>query len=288
MTYDSALRQVGEFGTYQKRLYVLLCLPFITCAMQVMVTVFILGVPDHRCAVSENDTFAIQSPQHQLMVNRSVPPGEFPLLSPYSKCNLYSYHSNNDSNPEDSRFIRKCSKWVYEKTDFHSTFVTEDDLVCHKKSYVTHTVMSFMAGFMVGALVSGVVADSLGRKKGLLLSLALHIIPNIIVTFATDLLTFMCLRFLAGASVGGLLAVSFTMIMELVGPSYRMMAGIALEQFWAVGALILALLAYLIRDWRYLNLAVSLPALLFIPYICIIPESSRWLLSRGDSGIMHI
>jgi hypothetical protein len=78
-----------------------------------------------RCAVSENDTFAIQSPQHELLINRSVPPSEFPLLSTYSKCNLYSYHSNNDSNPEDSRFIRKCSKWVYEQTDFHSTFVTE-------------------------------------------------------------------------------------------------------------------------------------------------------------------
>ena len=56
-------------------------------------------------------------------------------------------------------------------------------------------------------------------------------------------------------------------VMELVGPSYRMIAGIALELFWACGAIVLALLAYLIRDWRYLNLAVSLPALLFIPYV---------------------
>ncbi|XP_078309925.1 organic cation transporter protein-like isoform X2 [Crassostrea virginica] len=141
--------------------------------------------------------------------------------------------------------------------------------------------MSFMASFMVGAFSAGVVADSLGRKKGLLLSLVLHIVPNIAVTFTSDLLSFMCLRFLSGASVGGLLAVTFTMIMELVGPSYRMIAGIALELFWACGAIVLALLAYLIRDWRYLNLAVSLPALLFIPYVCIIPESSRWLLTKG-------
>lgn len=51
----------------------------------------------------------------------------------------------------------------------------------------------------------------LGRKKGLLMSLALHIVPNIAVSFVGDLLTFMCLRFLSGASVGGLLAVTFTM-----------------------------------------------------------------------------
>lgn len=281
MTYDSALRQVGEFGTYQRRVYVLLCLPIITSAMQVMVTVFILGVPQHRCSISDNDTYKIQGTGHETMINRSVPPSALSLSSPYSQCDLYSYHSDNQSSIEDSSFMRKCSKWVYDKTDFLSTFVTEIDLVCHKKSYVTHTVMSFMAGFMVGAFVSGIVADAFGRKKGLLLSLALHIIPNIVVTFVSDLLTFMCLRFLSGASVGGLLAVSFTMIMELVGPSYRMMSGIALEFFWAFGAVVLALLAYLIREWRYLNLAVSVPALLFIPYICIIPESSRWLLTKG-------
>ena len=43
-------------------------------------------------------------------------------------------------------------------TGFFLFFQT--DLVCHKKSYVTHTVMSFMAGFMVGAFAAGVVADS--------------------------------------------------------------------------------------------------------------------------------
>nr|XP_022288014.1 organic cation transporter protein-like isoform X1 [Crassostrea virginica] len=279
MTYDRALRQVGEFGRYQRRIYLLLCLPIFTSAMQVMVTVFILGTPKHRCAISENDTYAIQGPAHQRLVNLSVPPAEAPLT--YSQCDLYSYHSDNESDPVHSSFVRKCSRWVYDQTDFLTTFVTETDLVCHKKSYVTHTVMSFMAGFMVGAFAAGVVADSLGRKKGLLLSLVLHILPNIVVTFTSDLLSFMCLRFLSGASVGGLLAVTFTMIMELVGPSYRMIAGIALELFWACGAIVLALLAYLIRDWRYLNLAVSLPALLFIPYVCIIPESSRWLLTKG-------
>lgn len=48
MTYDRALRQVGEFGRYQRRIYLLLCLPIFTSAMQVMVTVFILGTPKHR------------------------------------------------------------------------------------------------------------------------------------------------------------------------------------------------------------------------------------------------
>ena len=72
---------------------------------------------------------------------------------------------------------------------------------------------------------------------------------------------------LINQSINQSIAILLVSVMELVGPSYRMIAGIALELFWACGAIVLALLAYLIRDWRYLNLAVSLPALLFIPYV---------------------
>ena len=74
--------------------------------------------------------------------------------------------------------------------------------------------------------------------------------------------------------------------MELVGPSYRMIAGIALELFWACGAIVLALLAYLIRDWRYLNLAVSLPALLFIPYVWWVALTSYVLLPTVYNNTM--
>ena len=76
-----------------------------------------------RCAISENDTYAIQGPAHQRLVNLSVPPADTPLT--YSQCDLYSYHSDNESDPVHSSFVRKCSRWVYDQTDFLSTFVTE-------------------------------------------------------------------------------------------------------------------------------------------------------------------
>ncbi len=40
-------------------------------------------------------------------------------------------------------------------------------------------------------------------------------------------------------------------------------------------------LAYLLRDWRHLQLAITLPSLLTIPLWWVIPESARWLMSRG-------
>ena len=55
--------------------------------------------------------------------------------------------------------------------------------------------------------------------------------------------------------------------LEFVGPRKRMWAGIVIELFWACGTLLLALLAYFIRDWRTLSLVVSAPTVLFVVYI---------------------
>jgi OCT family organic cation transporter-like MFS transporter 4/5 len=44
---------------------------------------------------------------------------------------------------------------------------------------------------------------------------------------------------------------------ELVGPDKRIWAGIIFEFFWAAGEMLLALGAYFIRNWKYLNLVVS-------------------------------
>lgn len=54
--------------------------------------------------------------------------------------------------------------------------------------------------------------------------------------------------------------------MELVGPSKRMFVGIVVEIFWAAGVMILGGIAYFIRDWNYLQMAVSFPTLLLFSY----------------------
>ena len=48
MHYDDAFRHIGEFGRYQKFLYLLICLPQMFSGIQTFLPVFILHVPDHR------------------------------------------------------------------------------------------------------------------------------------------------------------------------------------------------------------------------------------------------
>ena len=54
--------------------------------------------------------------------------------------------------------------------------------------------------------------------------------------------------------------------MEIVGKSKRTFAGIVFEYFFALGQLVLVLMAYLIRDWRTLAWVAILPTIPFLSY----------------------
>nr|KAG5711087.1 hypothetical protein BaRGS_004731 [Batillaria attramentaria] len=69
--------------------------------------------------------------------------------------------------------------------------------------------------------------------------------------------------------------------LELVGPSKRRWTGYGVMAFWSLGMIILAPIAFFIRDWHYLQLATSLLPLPLLSYWWLIPESPRWLLSKG-------
>lgn len=60
---------------------------------------------------------------------------------------------------------------------------------------------------------------------------------------------------------------------EWTGSKQRMLAGIITDYFFGFGYILLAGVAYLIRDWRKLQLAISAPSFLFIVYIWWVSSS---------------
>ncbi|KAB7506790.1 Organic cation transporter protein [Armadillidium nasatum] len=82
------------------------------------------------------------------------------------------------------------------------------------------------------------------------------------------------------ASVG-LFQTAFILGLEFVGPSKRVMFGVIGEFFFAFGEIILGLMAWGIRSWRMLQLVISAPVTCFVFYYWIVPESIRWLQTKG-------
>ncbi|XP_072036909.1 organic cation transporter protein-like isoform X2 [Amphiura filiformis] len=68
---------------------------------------------------------------------------------------------------------------------------------------------------------------------------------------------------------------------EFVGPSKRILVCVVGYLFSTLGSMSLALLAFLIRKWRILQFVVSAPSSILCFFIIFIPESARWLISRG-------
>ena len=54
--------------------------------------------------------------------------------------------------------------------------------------------------------------------------------------------------------------------MEIVGPSRRTVTGIGINIWYALGTVFVTPLAYYIRNWTYLVVALAAPSFLILPY----------------------
>nr|CAD7588640.1 unnamed protein product [Timema genevievae] len=104
---------------------------------------------------------------------------------------------------------------------------------------------------------------------------------GLLASVAPEYVSFMIARMVIGATTSGVFLVAYVIAMEMVGPNKRLFAGVVCQFFFTAGYILTALIAYFIDDWRMLQVALSLPGIVFISYWWFVPESARWLLSQG-------
>jgi OCT family organic cation transporter-like MFS transporter 4/5 len=71
------------------------------------------------------------------------------------------------------------------------------------------------------------------------------------------------------------------LVTEICGPHYRTYFGILTQFPFGWGAALLPVIAYFIRAWKSLQLAISIPCVLLGIFYWTIPESPRWLVAEG-------
>lgn len=69
--------------------------------------------------------------------------------------------------------------------------------------------------------------------------------------------------------------------MELSTSAYTNLIGTLALVAFAVGQVVVTALAYFCRDWLLLKWAIILYMLIIVPYLFFVPESPRWLLTKG-------
>ncbi|XP_037304945.2 solute carrier family 22 member 13 isoform X2 [Pungitius pungitius] len=270
MNFDGILCLIGGFGKFQKILFVWICLPQIFLAFHMLVSVFTGAVPPHLCLSSGGGA----PPPADFNFSRVAAVG----VRRDGSCAPPSNHSGAaaDGHPGGG-----CQGgWEYSTETFQSTTVTEWDLVCDSASMNNMGSSVYMFGLLVGAVAYGSLADKYGRRIIILINLAVQAVFGVGAAFAPNFYVYIAVRFVVGTSISGVIMNAFVLGTEWTGPKQRMLAGIITDYFFGFGYILLAGVAYLIRDWRKLQLAISAPGILFVSYIWLLPESARWLMAN--------
>ncbi|KMZ03226.1 organic cation transporter protein isoform X1 [Drosophila simulans] len=195
-----------------------------------------------------------------------------------------TYENNQLINwPENATNLGYRQCWHFEFSDEDGsakTLVQEFDLVCGR-DILSLVETCFLVGAAAGAVLSGWISDRFGRRHTLMAFVTIQSVFGGILAFSTSVAMFMSLRVIIGFASMTVTVVSFVLVVELVSGKWRTIIGILNILPVAISYVLSAGLAYLIRDWRHLQLAISWPWLIMLSIWFWLPESPRWLLAQG-------
>ncbi|XP_056262624.1 solute carrier family 22 member 6 [Pseudoliparis swirei] len=281
MAFGDLLEQVGGNGRFQVLHVTLLCIPVVMLASHNLLQNFVAAVPHHYCSAHANSSRPHLSAEETLLVSVPLDPKGKP-----ERCRRYAapqwdlLTTNGTPVTEDTLDVdlQGCADgWSYNMTDMSSTIISEWDLVCDQRSLKQMGQTVYMGGVLVGALVFGGLSDRYGRRILLLISNLLMAVSGTCVAFSTSFPLFCLFRFGCGMALSGLGLNTFSLILEWIPTRLRTVVGAITGYSYTLGQLLLALIAYYVRDWRWLTLAVSCPFYVFFLIAWWFHESSRWL-----------
>lgn len=120
-----------------------------------------------------------------------------------------------------------------------------------------------MGGLFIGALISGQIGDIVGRRITYFLSVIIVMAGNLAAAFSINWQMFAAFRFCIGMGCGWYLTVFGAFIAELTPKRWRSV--VLSVPTWAFGTMSMGLVAWLIHDWKYIQIAT---AIFCLPWIC--------------------
>ncbi|XP_077915261.1 solute carrier family 22 member 12 isoform X1 [Halichoerus grypus] len=290
MAFSELLDQVGGLGRFQVLQMVALVVPIVWLTTQSMLENFSAAVPSHRCWVPLLDNSTAQAsvpgalgPKDLLTV--SIPPG--PNHEPH-QCRRFRQPQWQllDPNATATNWSEAATEpcmdgWVYDYSTFTSTIVAKWDLVCDSHALKPMAQSIYLSGILVGAAVCGHISDRFGRRLVLTWNYLQMAVSGTAAAFAPTFPVYCLFRFLAAFGVAGVMMNTGTLLMEWTSARARALAMTLNSLGFSFGQVLMAAVAYGVRDWALLQLVVSAPFFLCFVYSWWLAESARWLLITG-------
>ncbi|WP_285062165.1 MFS transporter [Frigoribacterium sp. ME-P-080] len=149
-------------------------------------------------------------------------------------------------------------------------------------------------GGLIGRLLAGYLADKYGRRFSLGLNLLIYTLGGLLIAVAMNYEWLLVSRLIVGIGIGGEFMIGIVMLSEMVATKFRgtaigminVGAG-GLGNFISYGLFLLLLGPLEVSlggpdvVWRWTFVILAVPALLVVLYRRRLPETPRFLLSKG-------
>jgi len=145
-------------------------------------------------------------------------------------------------------------------------------------------ISSGYVGQLFGAVIFGSLAEKIGRLKTLFITIVLFTSMDIACLFAWSGVSMMAFRFFQGVGTGGEVPVASAYINEFIGAEKRGRFFLLYEVIFPIGLMFAGMAGYFlvpIYGWKAMFIVGLIPSVLTIPLRWFMPESPRWLASKG-------
>jgi MFS transporter, putative metabolite:H+ symporter len=139
-------------------------------------------------------------------------------------------------------------------------------------------------GQLFGAVLFGSLAEKIGRLKTLFITIILFVSMDISCLFAWSGVSMMAFRFFQGVGTGGEVPVASAYINEFIGAEKRGRFFLLYEVIFPIGLMFAGMVGFFlvpVYGWRAMFIVGLIPSVLTIPLRWFMPESPRWLASKG-------
>jgi len=136
----------------------------------------------------------------------------------------------------------------------------------------------------IGAFIFGRLGDRFGRRIPLMIDITFYSLMGLLTAFSPNYTVFLIFRALYGIGMGGEWGLGASLAMESLPAKARGLASGILQQGYAFGFLLAAIVYWLVFPhfgWRALFVVGALPALLVIYIRLHVPESPIWEKQKG-------
>lgn len=300
---DLLIREIGPFGKYQLINYLLLCFAIGWTTMYTLTYVFTAGDVSYRCQIPACDANrSMLDPTTSAYLNFTVPMQD---NGKWSQCTQFRYLENSDTEPcrpenFDRNVVEDCEEFVYQSDE--ETIQNTFGLTCDKEWKLSLLGTINNIGHFVCLPLTGFLSDLYGRKFVFVGGIISAGVLGTIRGYSVGYEMFAVFEFLEPAlgsavySSGFILGETFRVFlyfssmafiiyfsaMEYVDPSKRVMGTSFINVFYTVGMALLGVFAYLTKNWRILLWTLYTPSALILAYYWILPESTRWLATKGQ------